>query len=205
MGIKGWQITGWVAAALALLIGISFASAGFSEAAIRSIVRGTAKLSVLLFLSAFAASSLRAFWPNDVTTWLLQNRRYIGVSFALSHFTHLAALVGLAVAFPHPFVDDLRPITLVGGGLAYAFITAMTITSFSAPRRAIGAKAWTVLHTVGGYYIWTIFLNSYLSRAMRDLEYAPFAIALLAVLTLRIVHAIKRRTPITPEMAKETP
>lgn len=201
MSIKGWQITGWIAAVLALLIASSVLLMGFSEEATRTVVRGTAKLSVALFLLAFVASSLRALWPTSFTTYLLQNRRYFGVSFALSHFTHLLALVVLGVAFPHPFVDDLKAITLIGGGLAYAFIAAMTLTSFQAPRKAIGSKAWTVLHTVGGYYIWLIFLNSYLSRAMLDLAYAPFAIALLAVLTLRIVHAFKRRTAITPTVA----
>ena len=73
----------------------------------------------------------------------------------------------LAAKFPHPFVDDSKSSTLVGGGLAYLFITLMTVTSFAAPRRLIGERAWRILHTVGSYYIWLIFLNSYSARACR--------------------------------------
>lgn len=201
MLLRGWRITGWVAVLLLILIMANLLQHGFTEDFVRTVIRVTARCSVVLFLLAFTASSLRALWPTRLTTWQLQNRRYLGISFAVSHFTHLAALFVLGKFFPHPFVDELNAVTLAGGGLAYAFLTLMTITSFSSPRRAIGERAWKTLHTVGSYYIWLIFLNSYLSRALADVGYAPYAIALLLALAARIAFWLRRRSGALRESA----
>jgi DMSO/TMAO reductase YedYZ heme-binding membrane subunit len=72
-------------------------------------------------------------------------------------------------------------------------LTLMTITSFAAPRRLIGERAWKILHTTGSYYIWLIFMNSYLSRTLADAAYAPFTLALIAALGLRIASSLRRR------------
>lgn len=193
MWLQGWRITGLIATLLLAFILATVQVAGFTEESVRIVIRATARCSVVLFLLAFTASSLHALWPTSATRWQSRNRRYIGVSFAVSHFTHLAALFVLGVYFPHPFVDELQTATIVGGGLAYVFITLMTLTSFAAPRRAIGERAWKMLHTIGAYYIWLIFLNSYLSRALMDSRYAPYALALLLALGLRIAYWSKRR------------
>ena len=193
MSISGWRITGLTAAVLTLIAAAIWLRAGFTEEGVRSMVRATARLSLLLFLCAFSAASARALFPSAATRCLADNRRYLGVSFALSHFTHLAALLLLAAKFPHPFMDDLQRGTLIGGGLAYVLIGLMTITSFAAPRRLVGERAWKVLHTIGAYYIWLIFLNSYASRAMHEAGYGVLVAALLLVLALRIVWWSRRR------------
>ncbi len=80
---------------------------GVCEEALRSVVRGTAKVAVTLFSLTFATSSLHAFRRSGATKWLLGNRRYLGLSFALAHADHLLSLVALAIWFPDPFFDDL--------------------------------------------------------------------------------------------------
>jgi methionine sulfoxide reductase heme-binding subunit len=203
MRLARWSITALTAIVLATIIVASTATWGGTEEAVRVVVRATARVSVTLFLLAFSAASVRALFPSRGSTWLLQNRRYFGVSFALSHFTHLAALFALAAWFPHPFVDDLNAVTLIGGGLAYLFIAAMTVTSFAPPRRAIGERAWKILHTTGSYYIWLIFVQSYLPRAVQDPTYAPFALALLMAFGLRMAHWFKRRRAANATMVRE--
>ncbi|MBB6093692.1 DMSO/TMAO reductase YedYZ heme-binding membrane subunit [Povalibacter uvarum] len=193
MQIKGWRITGCVAIILLAVTGSGLLLWGFSEEFVRVVIRATARISVVLFLLAFTAASLNALFPSAMTRWLRGNRRYLGVSFALSHFTHLAALFTLGIWFPHPFVDDLNVVTLIGGGLAYVFLTLMTITSFAGPRRLIGERGWSILHTTGLYYIWLIFLNSYVSRAVMDVSYTPYALALIIAIGLRIAFWFKRR------------
>lgn len=192
MKISGWRITALVAVVLLAVCVAGLVLWGFSETFVRALIRATARISIVLFLLAFTAASLNALWPSAFTGWLRGNRRYVGVSFALSHFTHLAALLTLGARFPHPFLDELTIVTLIGGGLAYVFITLMTITSFAAPRRLIGERAWSILHTSGSYYIWLIFLNSYLSRALMDASYAAFAVALIVAPGLRIAHRLRR-------------
>jgi len=174
---------------VALLLVVAFLIAGWSEEAVRFVVRWTAKIGVVLFAAAFSASSLRELWRVDATRWLRANRRGLGLSFALVHTTHLAALIALGVNFPDPFVGGLDPVTLVGGGLAYAFMFAMAATSNDASVRRLGLKRWRRLHTVGGWYIWFIFAQSYVPRAvLEDPELLPLAALTLAVPALRLVR-----------------
>src|SRR6185295_5963877 len=99
-------------------------------------------------------------------------------SFGVSHYVHLAALVALGFVSP-AFAESVSVVTLVGGGLAYVFLTAMVATSFDRTAAMLGPIWWGRLHKVGGYYIWGIFFQSYLPRLlMTSVFYAP-AVALL--------------------------
>lgn len=181
------------ALALAVLLVAAGWQAGWSEESVRIVVRWTAKIAVVLFASAFAASSLRVFWRNPTTRFLLANRRRLGLAFALSHSVHLMALVVLGVAFPSPFVDDLNAVTLVGGGLAYVFMFAMAATSNDAAVKKLGLPRWRTLHTIGSGYIWLIFAQSYTPRALEDPAAVPFAALLFGVLGLRLARRLRVR------------
>ena len=187
MRLSGWRITGVTIVAVVAMCATVFLRMGFNESATRLLVRDTARVSVTLFILAFTASSLHVLFHKPATRWLLQNRRYIGVSFAAAHAIHFALLVVLFYAFPHPFREYLDATTLIGGGLAYVFIALMTATSFDRTAALIGPRAWRVLHTVGGYYIWILFAQSYFPRAVRYPWYVPFAALLVVGLLVRVV------------------
>lgn len=193
MKIEKWRITGLVFLGLVALAGFSFSAQGLTEEAIRSYIRSTAHTSLTLFLLAFSASSLRLFIKRDWTFWLLRSRRYIGLSFALSHALHLCAIILLANRHPHPFLDELNWVTILAGGLAYVFILAMSVTSFKATKQWLGSKYWGLLHTVGSYYIWFIFTQSYLFRSLKDVNYLPLLLILIAVFILRLARRLKNR------------
>jgi hypothetical protein len=56
---------------------------------------------------------------------------------------------------------------LIGGAAAYVLLTAMAATSNDAAVRALGPRAWKRLHTVGIYWIWFMFLETYAVRIAR--------------------------------------
>ena len=177
-----------------VLVVVAFLIAGWSEEAIRLVIRWTAKIGVVLFAAAFSASSLRELWNVTGTRWLRTNRRGLGLSFAWVHTTHLAALVALGVNFPDPFSAETSRLTLVGGGLGYVFMFAMAATSNDAAVRRLGPKRWRRLHTVGGWYIWVIFAQSYLPRAVLEYPQYLFLAALtLAVPAVRLARWRRRR------------
>jgi hypothetical protein len=64
-------LLGGAAAVLAGLVLGSLVRHGVTEAVVRMVVRGTAKIAVLLFSTAFAASSLNALLDSNPTKWLL--------------------------------------------------------------------------------------------------------------------------------------
>jgi len=153
--------------------------------------RWTARASFLVFLIAYSASALDTLFPSAVTRRIRQRRRQWGLGFALAHSVHLAALVHALT-----LTGEQRPLpTLIGGGLAYALILAMALTSNDASQRALGT-VWKRLHTIGIHYIWFIFFFSYVGRLadpermMTGLIFAPIATAALG---LRILAWVKRR------------
>jgi sulfoxide reductase heme-binding subunit YedZ len=189
-----WQLVGKIALVLiAMVAGILFYQ-GFTEAGLRMVIRATARTSLFLFLLAFSASSLRRLWRHAATAWLLRNRRYLGVSFAVSHFLHLGAIVALAQRFPHPFMEQsAQPLVLIGGGLGYLLIAAMVATSFDRSAAWLGARRWRILHTVGNYWVLAIFANSYLGRALREPAYLPAMLGIVLALGLRVIVYLRRK------------
>jgi sulfoxide reductase heme-binding subunit YedZ len=190
VGPRGWPIVGWATLGLLVMCGLLLALEGSGEQGLRVVIRATARTSVAFFSAAFGASALRRFRSGPATAWLLANRRYLGVSFAVSHLLHLAAIVALVRAVP-----EARPnsVTLVAGGLGYLFVVLMAATSFDRTAAWLGPRRWRLLHLTGGWYLWLIFFQSYAPRAVQSPAYLPLAALLVAVAALRGAAAVRRR------------
>jgi DMSO/TMAO reductase YedYZ heme-binding membrane subunit len=196
---SGWAIVGWAAAAILVMEGSILTVLGAGEGGLRATIRASARTSAILFSAAFAASSLHALWPGPPTAWLLANRRYLGVSFAFSHFTHLAAILTLVDVLP-PGESRISPLTAIAGGIGYLFVAAMTATSFDATAAWLGPRRWSALHKTGGYFVLIVFLLTFLPVQPPYAVHALFFLLLLATLGLRIAargptsRALPRRT-----------
>ncbi len=189
--MRRWRFVGLALAVIVACLGLVFARDGWSDEGLRAAIRVTARSSFLLFLGAFSASSLATFLPSAATRWQLTNRRYLGISFALSHLTHAAAIVTLAVRTGGGSLSA-RLAGLIGGGIVYGFILFMLATSFDRTAAWVGPRVWKTVHTAGGYLIFVTFLASYGPRAAESLIYLPQVLMLVAVLGLRIARRIRR-------------
>lgn len=190
--ISQWRITGLVAVMLTVMTASSLIWLGFGEEAIRAMVRGTARTSIILFVLAFTASSLYSMFKTQWAKYLRHNRRYIGLSFALSHFVHLIFLVLLMIYYPQDSLAKLNQLEIVLASLTYLFILMMVITSFDPPRRWIGPRVWHWLHIIGMYLIWLIFLETYGKASLQNSHYLPWVLILLAAAVIRLTATLKR-------------
>src|SRR5690348_12947577 len=129
MKLSGWSLVGWTAVVVGAIVALLLAVYGTGEEGVHAVIRHTAQTSFVLFMAAYLASSLRVFWRNDTTKWLLANRRYLGVSYAVSHTYHLV-FIAILVATSSEFRSGVNAVTIVGGGGAYLFMYAMAATSF---------------------------------------------------------------------------
>ena len=183
---NGWQLLAVCAAALTLMcLAILLYLPGMGG--IHAALRATARTSLLFFALAFSASALCRLWPGTWSRWQLRNRRYLGLSFATSHTLHLMLIGAFALSDPQELREDVDTLTLVLGGIAYAFIFAMAATSFDRTAAWIGARRWKILHTVGSYYIWLIFLRVFTMSAGEDPRYWLGVAILGTVMLLKIV------------------
>ena len=207
--LGGGRLVGVLALLLLAMSVLILERAGTGEAGLRMLVRATARTSLVLFGAAFAASSLRSLWRTPATGWLLRNRRYLGLSFAVSHALHALALVGLGLVLGDAFEVDL--VTLIFGGGAYLMIALMAATSSDRAYAWLGRRRWHLLHRVGVYWIWIIFANSYTARAVmaiargsESLAYVPVAIFIWALLGVRIAAWVRAR-PARASAARPSP
>lgn len=191
---EGWRLLGSLAALLTVMTVAVAAVRSFDVDGVRMAIRYTARTSLLLFLLAYTARPLATLWPTMWSRWQLRNRRYLGLSFAVSHGLHLIAIAAFALMAPALFHEATSPASFVFGGIGYTFIALMAATSFDSTARAIGPRAWRILHVSGITYLWVQFMISFGKRVPDMPLYALFLVPLIAALILRIVAMRRRRT-----------
>lgn len=191
--LESWPIVGWCALALVSMAAVLLGVYGTQEEGVRVLIRATARTSFVLLLAVFVASSARRLWRNDATSWLLRNRRYLGVSFAASHGLHLAGILTLVTRWPDSFWSKTSNVTIFGGGLGYLFVAAMTLTSSDAAVRRLGMRRWKLLHRVGIWFLFGIFLLNYGPAGLSRPAYLPASLAVIGALGLRIAGRIRAR------------
>lgn len=179
--LSGWKILGATAIVSTVMLGGILLLHGWSEESVRLGIRATARVSCLVFLMAFVAAPLYRLWTTNASRWLVQNRRFLGLSMAVSHGFHGVTLVALhqITNGQHP---QINPLAILG----YVFLGAMVVTSFQPTAKAIGRRAWRVLHTAGMHYFWLAFMMEFAFRAMTNWIYFTFTILVAFVMILRL-------------------
>jgi len=194
MRFEGWTLTACLSLAVAVMTAAVLVSLGSGEEGVRALIRATARSSLVFFLLAFTARPLRRLWRSAASGWLLRNRRYLGVSFFVSHLVHLGAIVWLGRIAPDFQAD---PVTVAGGGFGYLLAAAMTASSFDASAAWLGRKRWKQLHTSGMYVLWGIFLLTFAGNIALSPAYWLPTLALLAGVALRLAVRVQSRRPAT--------
>ena len=190
--MNGWRLTG-VLSLLMTAMALYFLSVdGWDAEGIRLVIRATARTSLVLFVLAFTASAMVELLPSEVTRWQRRHRRYLGVSFAVSHLIHLIAIVSLASVDKALFWKLTNINTIVLAGTAYLFIAAMAATSFDRTAAWLGPRKWRLLHLLGGWYIWISFAVAVGKRVPLDPFYWPMAALVLAAAIVRLLAMARR-------------
>ena len=202
MTLQGWRITTLVTCLIVVGLLFNFGLAGWNAPAITHAIDATGRSSLILFAIAFTASSVESHWPSSLSRWSLRNRRWIGLSFASSHFIHLGLIISMTVFFPDPFVRDQSMAQWVFGGLAYGFVLLMALTSTDQAQRWMGMKTWKRLHFVGSHWIWTLFLLTYVKHVKQGSLwfYLPFLVFTLALIPIRYAKHTPPKAPIGASM-----
>ena len=194
---EGWRLLAALTLSLIVLSLWIASMRQFEVEGVRMVIRFTARSSLLLFCLAFSAAALARLWPNAWTRWQRRNRRYLGLSFAASHAIHAVAIVAFAKMDPAGFAEATSAASYIFGGIGYAFIVALTATSFDRTAAILGRRAWRGLHLVGGYYLLVQFTISFGKRIPEMPLYALFLVPLAAVFALRMVSTAARPAPRT--------
>lgn len=172
--------------------GLYFGIVGTTDDHVLVLLRVTARAAFLVLLVVFIARPLRQLFRTPATLALLKNRARIGLVFAGIHTGHLMLLVHRARTTPD-FQLSVTENAL--GAFVYAFMFAMVVTTFRVPARAIGPRAWRMLHKTGLYALTVVFAATQLPQPLDDLsDVSWWLIALLAVaLVIRMTAFFAKR------------
>lgn len=191
---RGWRLTAVAALCVCLMTAALLLFYGAGEAGLRSAIRNTARTSFVLFLAGFTGPALAALRPALAVRRLAARQSHLFAAFAASHLVHAAAIFALAWQTRGASMEGRGAHELAAGGLVYLCILASAAPAFPRAARWLASHAKArVARTAGLYLVWLTFADSYGGRAARSIFYAPFALALLAALALRLLAATARR------------
>ena len=163
-GLRGWTLFSLLS--LTVLLFATSTMLWHTELvdALRSAIRVTARTSFALFLLTFLASSLATLVPTGRTKALLQERRFLGLSFAFSHLVHGILILIYAQMFPETFWNGRTAAANIPGSVGYLFILLLAVTSFPVMVRLLGFSVWKLLHSTGSWVIAALFCYSFYKR-----------------------------------------
>ncbi len=154
--INGWKLFWLISAPVSLLIIQAAMRVDLSTAeAVSSMIQLTVRCAVPWVFVAFAASSMQVMFPGSFSRWLLRNRSMFGLCFAAAMGWQLLFILWLVGVHTEYYVDEVYVLSdVVEGVVGYAFLIAMTLTSFRFSRQLLTQKQWKLLHKSGIYWIW---------------------------------------------------
>ena len=154
-----------------------------------------------------AASSTQTLFPGPFPMWLVRNRKYIGLCFAVAMAWQGAFIFMMSNFFRDYYFEEIYYLRdELEGSTGYIFLTAMVVTSFRFGRKYLSSKQWKLLHKSGIYFLWAYpfsvyWWNLFYYENPRPIDYVFYWAGFLAF-ALRIAawgkkrqQASKRTTP----------
>ncbi len=155
---------------VALLAVINY---GATLEALQATTRFSGRVSLAIFSLIFLFQSHRHLKVSS----LLSDRYFL--IFAIAHGIHLLELL----AYVYLSGNDLIPVRLAGGFLAYLMIFLMPYVQHLFEKNQLSSKHFSTFNLIYLYYVWFIFFMSYLPRVRGTLpnvggSYSEFVVLL---------------------------
>ena len=197
-----WCITGLISVAMLQ----AMADSDLRQAEqISALIAHSVRWSVPWLYLAFSASALQQLVGNELTRWLLRNRKIVGLCFAAGMAWQLFFILWLTLVHSEYYMQEVYVLRDAIEGLAgYLLLIAMTVTSFKRTRAMLKPRQWKLLHKCGIYWLWAYAFSVYWHALFyytgpqwnyqpSALEYLYYATGLLAIL-LRMAAWSARET-----------
>jgi hypothetical protein len=155
---------------VALLAVINY---GATLETLQAVTRFSGRVSLAIFSLIFLFQSHRYLNVRNILS-----DKYFSV-FAIAHGIHLIQLL----SFVYLSGNELIPVRLAGGFLAYVLIFIMPYAQHLSEQNKLSPKKFSTLTLIYLYYVWFIFFMSYLPRVRGELpnvggSYSEFVVLL---------------------------
>ncbi len=154
-----WLVTAPISAAM--IVAMTLKDLGHGPG-VSSMIQLSVRCAVPWLYIAFAASALQVLFPGHFSRWLLRNRKYFGLCFAAAMAWQGFFILWMVTVHTDYYVNEVYVLRdAIEGVAGYAFLLAMTVTSFPKGRRLLKPKQWRILHLSGIYFLWAYAFSVY--------------------------------------------
>jgi DMSO/TMAO reductase YedYZ heme-binding membrane subunit len=210
--INQWRLFWLISIPMCIVIVIAMIGADMSTGAgVSTMIGFSVRLAVPFIFLVVAISSVQTLFPGPFSMWLLRNRKYIGMCFAVAMAWQGLFIFIMSYFFREYYFADVYFFRdELEGSIGYIFLPAMVVTSFEFGRKHLSPKQWKLLHKSGIYFLWAYAFSTYwwsLCNGLScyanpvPLDYAYYSVGFLAF-ALRIAawgkqrqQAVKRNVP----------
>ena len=161
--INQWKLFWLVSVPMSIMMIIEMIGVDMSDAvAVSHMISFSVRWAVPFIYLVVATSALQVLFPGPLPMWLLRNRKYIGLCFAVA-----MAWQGLFIFMMSNFFRDYYFAEIfylrdeLEGSTGYIFLAMMVVTSFKFGRKPLNAKQWKLLHKSGLYFLWAYPFSVY--------------------------------------------
>ena len=210
--INQWRLFWLISIPMCIVIVIAMIGADMSTGAgVSTMIGFSVRLAVPFIFLVVAISSVQTLFPGPFSMWLLRNRKYIGMCFAVAMAWQGLFIFIMSYFFREYYFADVYFFRdELEGSIGYIFLPAMVVTSFEFGRKHLSPKQWKLLHKSGIYFLWAYAFSTYWWSLCNGLscyknpvllDYIYYSVGFLAF-ALRIVawgkqrqQAVKRNVP----------
>ncbi|MEO0397797.1 MAG: hypothetical protein AAF224_00055 [Pseudomonadota bacterium] len=161
--LNGWRLFAIVSLPISLMVIAMMLSIDLSKGdGLSEMIAYSVRWAVPFIYLVVAASALQVLFPSPLSMWLLRNRKYLGLCFAVAMawqglFIFIVSTMHRDYYFDeiYAFRDELE------GTIGYVFLGALVVTSFQFGRNLISRQQWTFLHTAGVIFFWAYPFSVY--------------------------------------------
>ena len=208
--INEWRLFWLISIPMSIIIAITMMGHDMSTVhGVREMISFSVHWAVPFIFLVVAISSLQILFPGPFPMWLLRNRKYIGMCFAVAMAWQGSFIFIMSNFFREYYFTDVFLLrNELEGSIGYIFLTAMVVTSFRFGREHLNQKQWKLLHKSSVYFLWAYAFSVYwwalfYYRTPEAIDYILYWFGFLAF-ALRIVAWGKQRQQAAKRNAPES-
>ena len=161
--LNGWRLFWLVSIPISLVMVFEMSGVDMSTGSgVSSMIGFSVRFAVPVIFLVVASSSLQVLFPGAIPMWLLRNRKYIGLCFAVAMAWQGLFIFIMSNFFRDYYYEDIYLLRdELEGSVGYIFLVAMVLTSFQFARKHLTSKQWKLIHKSGLYFLWAYPFSVY--------------------------------------------
>jgi len=161
--INGWRLFWLIAVPMSIVMVVAMTGVDLTTGpGVSTMIGFSVRWAVPFIFLVVAISSLQILFPGPIPLWLLRNRKYIGMCFAVAMAWQGFFIFVMSVFFRDYYYEDIYFLRdELEGSTGYIFLAAMVVTSFPFARKHLSPKQWKLIHKSGLYFLFAYPFSVY--------------------------------------------